>query len=345
MSEAALKRKRQIVVENPYQQKSFPNIPRLLFLSILLGIPTLLVVHNSNGFNFNSEDGDKKLQSRGLDIVTSLSSFDNDVDPNLQTMTFTLPGENEARTHEVYVQPDISTFYNEPPGTRQKVQPKFHGLAGKFINLSPTYLTLYWDDGRKGIHIADMPPFQAVGTATFPVHKFFLAHKKNSEDVVHRIHIRADTNLYVYDAFELGHNELEDLNTQEMEMYRLQKNNLAFAKTYKSFTGRDWLSLYPDRHKPMYKMWNADVFGQQHWVTSSETHYIIEPPEDVLVSLDEKEMHRDRKIDPDPRNMKQYRHGNDVLNMTLTVLSCAPRIFEIKNFLSHAEVDHIGVYH
>jgi hypothetical protein len=149
----------------------------------------------------------------------------------------------------------------------------------------------------------------------------------------------------VYDAFELGHNELEDLNTQEMEMYRLQKNNLAFAKTYKSFTGRDWLSLYPDRHKPMYKMWNADVFGQQHWVTSSETHYIIEPPEDVLVSLDEKEMHRDRKIDPDPRNMKQYRHENDVLNMTLTVLSCAPRIFEIKNFLSHAEVDHIGVYH
>lgn len=80
-------------------------------------------------------------------------------------------------------------------------------------------------------------------------------------------------------------------------------------------------------------------------MTSSETHYIIEPPEDVLVSLDEKEMHRDRKIDPDPRNMKQYRHGNDVLNMTLTVLSCAPRIFEIKNFLSHAEVDHIGVYH
>jgi len=27
--------------------------------------------------------------------------------------------------------------------------------------------------------------------------------------------------------------------------------------------------------------------------------------------------------------------------MTLTVLSCAPRAYEIKNFLSEAEVDHI----
>ena len=345
MPEAAAKRKKKRkVVENPYQQKYFPNIPRLVFLSFLFGIPTLYVIRK-NGNQVNSKAASTPEQSRGLDEVSSLSSFSNDVDPNLKTMTFKLPGESGERSHQVYVQPDVSTFYNEPPGTsdRQPLKMRFNGQAGKFINLSPTYLTLYWDDGRTGVHISDMPPFQAVGTATFPVHTFFLAPKSNPDDIVHRIHIQPDTSLYVYDGIELGHYKLEDLNAQELELYKLQKNNLAFAEAYRSFTGRDWLSLYPDRHKPMYKMWNADYFGQQHWVTTRENHYVIEPPEDVLRKLDEEELHRDRRVDFDPRYTRKYRAVEDILNMTLTVLSCAPRVFEIEDFLSQAEVDHIGV--
>ena len=354
MQETAAKRKKPKVVENPYQQKSFPNVPRLVLLSILFGIPTLYVIQN-NGIQLKISKDDSSIsspqsRSRWLDEVpSSLSSFSNDpdyIDPNLKTMTFTLPGETEERTHEVYVQPDISTFYNEPAkmSDRRPIQMQFQGQAGKFINLSPRYLTLYWDDGRAGVHIADMPPFQAVGTATFPIHKFFLASKSNPQDIVQRIHIHRDTSLYIYDGFELGHHKLEDLSENEIQLYTLQKNNLAFADTYRSFTGRDWLSLYPHRHQPMYKMWNADYFGQQHWVTTRENHYIIEPPGDVLTPLDTDELHRDRKVDFDPRNMRKYRAKDEVLNMTMTVLSCAPRVFEIENFLSQAEVDHIGTY-
>jgi prolyl 4-hydroxylase len=44
----------------------------------------------------------------------------------------------------------------------------------------------------------------------------------------------------------------------------------------------------------------------------------------------------------EPRLLQQYRDPDQtVLNMTMTVLSCAPRVFEIKNFLSAAEVAHM----
>ena len=41
-----------------------------------------------------------------------------------------------------------------------------------------------------------------------------------------------------------------------------------------------------------------------------------------------------------PRFLQEYRTGEDKMTMTLTVLSCAPRVFEIKHFLSDVEVDH-----
>ena len=42
-----------------------------------------------------------------------------------------------------------------------------------------------------------------------------------------------------------------------------------------------------------------------------------------------------------PRILQQYRSPEPYLNLTMTVLSCAPRAFEIKNFLSETEVNHI----
>lgn len=39
--------------------------------------------------------------------------------------------------------------------------------------------------------------------------------------------------------------------------------------------------------------------------------------------------------------MSEYRTEGSHLNMTLKVMSCAPRVYEISNFLSETEVDHI----
>ena len=52
--------------------------------------------------------------------------------------------------------------------------------------------------------------------------------------------------------------------------------------------------------------------------------------------------------DSDPRKFQEYRALDKstqeplaFMNMTMTVLSCAPRVFEIRNFLSPQEVEHV----
>ena len=42
-----------------------------------------------------------------------------------------------------------------------------------------------------------------------------------------------------------------------------------------------------------------------------------------------------------PRLLSEFRSNEPYLNMTFTVVSCAPKVYEIDNFLSEAEVDHI----
>lgn len=41
------------------------------------------------------------------------------------------------------------------------------------------------------------------------------------------------------------------------------------------------------------------------------------------------------------RQLQEYRTPEPTQSFTLTALSCAPRVFEIRNFLSEVEVDHI----
>ncbi len=332
-------------IENPYHQdNTFPNIPRILFLSFIFGVPIICFLNREyieeSLFGIQSK---YVLSSRSLHgPLSSKSSFSNDVDPNLKTMTFQFPDENEPRTFDAYVQPELSSFYKGDPPSTTIQEPRFKGLAGKFVNFSPDHLQLFWDDGRNGMHIADLPPFQAAGTATFPVHRFFFSKRNgDTKDIVHRVHIQPNQNLYIYDAFEEGHAEVEDLTDDLLELYNLQKKNLYFAKEYRKFTGRDWISFYPTTKKPIYKMWNADYFGQQHWVTTTETHFVVEPPEDLLTQMTHDEMFRDRVQHPDIRNLTEYRSKEPLLNMTMTVLSVSPRVFEVKSFLSQQEVDHI----
>ena len=72
---------------------------------------------------------------------------------------------------------------------------------------------------------------------------------------------------------------------------------------------------------------------------TKETHFKAVPPKDKLKQID---MISDRVLkDNDPRLLSEYRIDGTEMNMTLKVMSCAPRAFEIENFLSDAEVDHI----
>jgi hypothetical protein len=45
---------------------------------------------------------------------------------------------------KAYRRAEISSFYQEAPGSRTEKKPKFNGQAGKFVNMSPERLDLYW---------------------------------------------------------------------------------------------------------------------------------------------------------------------------------------------------------
>jgi len=105
-------------------------------------------------------------------------------------------------------------------------------------------------------------------------------------------------------------------------------------------TGREYLSLYPLRPPPMHKMWNADYFGQQHWVETRETLYTELPPGDELQRLLNADIRR-RSLSDSSESLPHSQYRSPMLNLTLKVLSVAPRVFEICDFLSPVEVDHI----
>ena len=115
---------------------------------------------------------------------------------------------------------------------------------------------------------------------------------------------------------------------------------MIYNEFYKDATGPSYLSNYL-RDPRMHHMWRADYFGQEHWVTTKETHFVEMPPSTELPGITNQG--KPRILEPDqPRLLAQYRDpSTTVMNMTFKVLTGAPRAFEIPNFLSSVEVDHI----
>lgn len=293
----------------------------------------------------------------------SSCSDDTEHDPNLKEFTYDV-GDG-PQTTMAYVEPGLDTFYREKDGSPSKrswsrVQPAFNGLAGKFINMSNKKLDFYWESSKGGTtHLMrHYPPFSAGGTGTFPTHRFFLTplgdpNNRLKEWVV----VDYPQNLYVYDPYfvegdpeQTERNLKNNLKRKERRSYDKWKKTLSFNEQYQAFTGRSYLANYREdspRKPPMHYMWRPDYFGQEHWVTTRETHFESLPPMDALGGIGE--VGRERVLkDSDPRVFQEYRARDETtgepleyMNMTLKALSVAPRVFEIKNFLSQKEVDHI----
>ena len=202
--------------------------------------------------------------------------------------------------------------------------------------------------GPPGSFICTTQAFDSCGTATFPGHVFNFV-LPGTEEVVCSFRIKKGTSVYFCDPF-VPHDASDPssgilkgpvrdrssvLDQEQEELYQAAQFNREFGKLYKNFTGgSEWLANYPSQ-PPRHYMWRADYFGQQHTVQSRETHFVTLPPEDELHHLSLKEMRRDVTQNI---TLAEYREPG-ILNVTLTVVSVAPRIFQIDNFLSEVEVD------
>ncbi|KAL7530229.1 hypothetical protein ACHAXR_003378, partial [Thalassiosira sp. AJA248-18] len=246
-------------------------------------------------------------------------------DPAIQTMNFDL-GYGPQEFH-AYVQPDVSEFYREPPGSRQKKNPIHNGWAAKFINMSTQRIRLFWDpnNGGPGSPMSIMSPFNSAGTASFPGHAFYLTPADDESVILARFVMKPPQAVYYYDPITVEGDEdatqsnLDKLTAEEFASYQEHAASRTFGKQYFDFTGREYLAIYP-RNTPSHKIWRADYFGQEHWVTTRETHYEAMPPDTMLGMVKESGSARILK-DGEPRLLQPYRSEEPVLNMTLKVLS------------------------
>jgi prolyl 4-hydroxylase len=92
-------------------------------------------------------------------------------------------------------------------------------------------------------------------------------------------------------------------------------------------------------------MWPAAYFGQEHWIVSPELHFQELPTTVEKVStttIQRRTAENESSIAlANYRKKNENDNANSFLNITLRVTSVAPRVLEIPNFVSSAEVSHI----
>ena len=85
----------------------------------------------------------QEARNRGEVVQGDPSCQDHDLDDR-DPMLVPMAIEKPPYVVDVYTRADISSFYGEEPGSRVDTKPAFNGQAGKFINISPYRVTLFW---------------------------------------------------------------------------------------------------------------------------------------------------------------------------------------------------------
>ncbi len=169
-----------------------------------------------------------------------------------------------------YKTPSIQEIYNSHDDPKlESAVVTFTGFAAKFVNLSPQPLLLFWD-GKGGREdsarlVAELAPFQSVGTATTPGMSFHITPVHDSSNAIKRWVLTADAAIVVYHPIEHDEKAIAGLSSQHKLLYNMHLVQLSFARDYLVSTGRTWLSNFP-RPPPMHNMYPADFMGQEHHV-------------------------------------------------------------------------------
>lgn len=293
-------------------------------------------------------------------LTCSVLEGGEEMDQGLEKMTFDIGSGTEVAW--VSVQPNVSSFYRDAAGSspgRNPVTPAYKGQVRSFINLSDKEVVLFLEKNKgPSIELRHLDPMSGKGMSVVQGQTLYFADTMGR--LIQRFPIDADSGtLHVYDPYYIeGYPEVTEsyvsMLSQELQsLYKQWRRTIEFSQHYTKATGRAFLSHSRSQTTPLtppkHSMWRADYFGQEHWVTTREVHYDRLPPAKHLQVLPR--LSRDRELaNDDSRLLANYRVGGETsssssslptMNMTLKVLSCAPRVFEIKNFLSPVEVQHV----
>mmetsp|Transcript_8876 Transcript_8876/g.22364 ORF Transcript_8876/g.22364 Transcript_8876/m.22364 type:complete len:546 (-) Transcript_8876:1998-3635(-) len=276
-------------------------------------------------------------------------------DPNLKLMTVKLSTEdnnNDEHDEEkeakeeiefwAYVDPDISLAYNTTPGSIKPKYASFNGMYAKFINMSPKTVMVHWEQKAGGTRsfMSQLGPFATGSTASYPTHRFVVVDQATGQDVDTWI-VSSQNCLYYYDPYKSLQTAKSALKPNEYELYKMHYHSLEFNEQYKAFTGRQYL---PDwkRDAPHLPIWPADSFGQTHVIKTRETH--IESTSSIPKEVTQSKVGKTGATETELAKLKPYRNDPDVdgiLQLNMTCISVMPRAFEIQNFFSSAEAEHI----
>lgn len=206
-----------------------------------------------------------------------------------------------------------------------------------------------------------MEPY--TGTGTFNGHQFHFATTYDSSHIVFRASVSTDNPVQVYDPYKnpptsssssSSHQyQIDKLSSLERLKYNKQLLNLSYMRDYMIATKRPWLAMFP-RPRPIHYMWSTNFFGQTHEIKTKELHFTSLPPSlDKISSKLSKEEVVSNNRNINGLNLSDHRRklqsssplggkfDDTFLTLQMIAVSCAPRIFEIPNFLSDVEVNHL----
>jgi prolyl 4-hydroxylase len=197
-------------------------------------------------------------------------------------------------------------------------------VGAKFKSLYHKPLQIWYEDGRDGIDQGLLGPGKETTTNTYEGHVFYFTEKpmwgKKKGKEVARFTITTDP-LYLIEGPESEREAIR--KALPPGVAKLAEEERKFNEEYKQRTGIDWRHYYgPNgpRAPPVLHMHAADFIGQTHTVTSSEGHWSC----NITGRTD--------------------CQSTKPVEMTLEVVSQAPRAFVIEHFLSDFEVDEIVKY-
>ena len=171
-------------------------------------------------------------------------------------------------------------------------------------------MQIWYDNGTPtGVFSGDFLPGGQSTTNAYYGHKFFFTDKHNTSHKIATVEISSDRVLYVI-RDDAEHTVSDDLilKTEQEEQ---------FMKEYLERTGIHWRHHYGKdgpRPPPTLYMWPTASIGQTHKVESANGHW----------SCLEKDC-----------------QSSDIIPLELEVVSLAPKVFYISNFLNMFEAEHL----